>query len=126
MTLNHINVAVPDVARSREFFETYFSLRCIAARGKNAIAVMTDDTGLVFSLSNFEHKSEVTYPSGFHIGFMQDSREQVDAMYDRLKAGGFEMDPPKEFHGAWTFYFHAPGGIVVEVGHQHKQPAVKG
>jgi catechol 2,3-dioxygenase-like lactoylglutathione lyase family enzyme len=120
MTLNHLNLTVPDVSQTKEFFETYFGLHCIAERGRNAIAVMQDETGFVFTLSNFEHVTEVTYPGAFHIGFMQESRDRVDAMYERLKADGLAKEPPREFHGAWTFYLHAPGGILVEVGHQHR------
>jgi lactoylglutathione lyase len=121
MRLNHLNLTVPDVSRSREFFETYFGLRCVAERGRNAIAVMVDDeSGFIFTLSNFEKATEVEYPGAFHIGFMQESRERVDEIYQRLKADGYEMKPPQEFHGAWTLYFHAPGGFLVEVGYQHK------
>jgi lactoylglutathione lyase len=120
MRLNHLNLTVPDVSRAREFFETYFDLRCVVERGRNTIAVMVDDSGFILALSNFEKATEVGYPGAFHIGFMQESREQVDEMYRRLKADGYDMKPPEEFHGAWTFYFHAPGGILVEVGHQYK------
>jgi hypothetical protein len=42
----------------------------------------------------------------------------VDAIYQRLKAGGFDMKAPHDFHGGWTIYFHAPGGFLVEVFHQ--------
>ena len=42
---------------------------------------MTDDSGFVFTLSNFDKATQVEYPGEFHIGFMQESREQVDAMY---------------------------------------------
>ena len=120
MRLNHLNLTVPDVARTREFFETYFGLRCVIERGRNALAVMVDETGFVLTLNNFEKVDKVDYPGAFHVGLMQDSREKVDAIIERLKAGGFDPPPPKEFHGAWTFYLDAPGGFVLEVGHQHK------
>jgi hypothetical protein len=51
---------------------------------------------------------------------MQESRERVDEIHARLAADGFNLEPPKEFHGAWTFYFRAPGGFLLEVGHQHR------
>jgi lactoylglutathione lyase len=120
MRLNHVNLTVPDVSRTRDFFETYFGFRCIAARGRDALAVLVDESGFVFTLNNFEKTTQVEYPGAFHIGFMQESREQVNAIHERLKAGGFDVEPPKEFHGAWTFYFRAPGDFVVEVGYQHK------
>ncbi len=115
MTLNHLNLTVPDVAESRAFFETYFGFRQVGPAGRDALAVMTDESGFVLTLSNFNGATEVDYPGAFHIGFIQETRERVDAMYDRLKAGGFEMKPPHVFHGSWTFYFRAPGGILVEV-----------
>ena len=120
MRVNHLNLTVPDVGQTREFFETFFGLKCVAERGRNTLAVMIDETGFVFTLTNFEKASEVEYPGAFHIGFMQDSRERVDEIYQQLKAGGYEAEPPREFHGAWTFYLRAPGGFLVEVGHQHR------
>jgi lactoylglutathione lyase len=118
MPLNHLNLAVPDVPKTREFFEKYFGFRSVVDRGQT-LAVMIDDTGFVLAVSNFEKADTVDYPGAFHIGFMQESRERVDEMYERLKADGFQVKPPWEFHGAWTFYFHAPGGFLVEVLHQH-------
>jgi lactoylglutathione lyase len=120
MRVNHLNLTVPDVRQTREFFETFFGLKCVADLGRNALAVMIDESGFILTLNNFEKASEVEYPGAFHIGFMQDSRERVDEIYQQLKAGGYEAEPPKEFHGAWTFYFRAPGGFLVEVGHQHR------
>ena len=119
MKLNHLNLSVPNVSETREFFETYFGFRCVVNRGRDTLAVLVGDDGFVLALSNFDKATEVQYPGAFHIGFMQDSRERVDEIYDRLKSGGFTAEPPREFHGAWTFYLRAPGGFIVEVGHQH-------
>jgi catechol 2,3-dioxygenase-like lactoylglutathione lyase family enzyme len=118
MRLNHLNLTVPDVARTRTFFETYFGFRCVAERGRGALVVLADEAGFILTLNNFEKATEVEYPGAFHVGFMQEGREQVDALYRRLKADGIDAEPPKEFHGAWTFYFRAPGGFLVEVLHQ--------
>jgi catechol 2,3-dioxygenase-like lactoylglutathione lyase family enzyme len=120
MRLNHLNLTVPDVAKTRAFFETYFGLRCISERGRNALAVLSDESGFILTLNNFENATEVEYPGAFHIGFMQENRERVDEIYERVKAGGFDVNPPREFHGAWTFYFRAPGNFLVEVFHQHR------
>jgi catechol 2,3-dioxygenase-like lactoylglutathione lyase family enzyme len=124
MRLNHLNLTVPDVARTREFFENYFGFRCVAERGRGFLAVLVDESGFVLTLNNFDDAAQVQYPGAFHIGFMQETREHVDGMYERLRAGGFNPEPPKEFHGAWTFYFRAPGGFLVEVGHQHRRAGV--
>jgi catechol 2,3-dioxygenase-like lactoylglutathione lyase family enzyme len=119
MRLNHLNLTVPDVRKTREFFETYFGFRCLTERGQGALAVLADESGFILTLNNFDNVTKVEYPGAFHIGFMQDSRERVDEMYKRLTSAGFQAEPPKEFHGAWTFYFRAPGDFLVEVLHQH-------
>jgi lactoylglutathione lyase len=58
---------------------------------------------------------DVTYPPSFHIGFIQATEREVDAINRRLRKDGFEVAPPARLHGAWTFYFTAPGGFVIEV-----------
>ena len=115
MQLNHLNLPVPNVAETREFFETYFGFRCVSDRP--VIAVLINESRFILALSNFNGATEVNFPGAFHIGFHQESREQVDEFYQRLKSAGFEMKPPHEFHGSWTFYFRAPGGFLVEVFH---------
>jgi lactoylglutathione lyase len=120
MRLNHLNLTVADVPKSRDFFETYFGFKCVLEKDRDALAVMVDDSRFVLTLNNFDKAADVTYPGAFHIGFMQDSREKVDEIFERLKADGFNPQAPREFHGAWTFYFTAPGGFTVEIGHQHQ------
>ena len=121
MRMNHVQLAVADVAANRAFFETYFGLKCLADRG-GTLAVLGDQ-GSVVALNNFKKAAEVNYPNDFndfHIGFGQESRERVDEIHASLTAGGFKPDKPREFHGAWTFYIKAPGGFFVEVFHQHR------
>ncbi len=117
MPLNHLNLTVPEVPRTREFFEKYFGFRCIMDREPQSLVVLVDDSGFVLTLNNLGKVGEVKYPGAFHIGFIQETREQVDAFNARLKSDGFDVKPPMEFHGAWTFYFRAPGGFLVEVQH---------
>jgi catechol 2,3-dioxygenase-like lactoylglutathione lyase family enzyme len=115
MTLNHVNLAVSDVQRARAFLVKYFGLTA-EGKGNDRIAALWSDNGLVLTLSNFDGVSEVKYPGGFHVGFGLASREEVDEINRRLKEDGFDVDPPGKAHGAWTFYFVAPGGFAVEVG----------
>ena len=122
MRMNHINLAVSDVPATRAFLETYFGLRCVAAPGPDTIVVLTDESDCIITLSNFKKSDAVVYPNAFHIGFMQPSREAVDAIHDRLARDGIEVGPCKTFHGAWTFYLKAPGGLTIEIGHQYAMP----
>src|SRR5262249_32075074 len=105
--------------RSSGSGESYLPACRSTRRGRDALAVLADECGFILTLNNFDKAAHVEYPGAFHIGFMQDSRERVDEIDQRQKSDGFDVEPPKEFHGAWTFHFRAPGGFLVEVLHQH-------
>jgi catechol 2,3-dioxygenase-like lactoylglutathione lyase family enzyme len=81
--------------------------------GRAGFAVLFDDRGLVLTLMKGK-AADVRYPPTFHVGFMQESEAQVDALYERLRADGYEAEPPQRSH-AWTFYLRAPGGFTIEV-----------
>jgi catechol 2,3-dioxygenase-like lactoylglutathione lyase family enzyme len=109
MKLNHINLTVTDVPEAERFLEKYFGLQ--SQGGDNKFAVLFDDDGLVLTLIK---AGQVKYPGTFHIGFMQESKERVNEINQRLKDDGFDVKPPQRLHG-WTFYVDAPGGFTVEV-----------
>lgn len=115
MILNHLNLAVSDVQQAREFLVKYFGLDPGGKTGNDNIAFLRDENGMVLTLTNFDRGAEVKYPGAFHIGFIQESRERVDEINQRLKSDGFQVDAPAKIHGSWTFYFLAPGGFVIEV-----------
>src|SRR5919107_221626 len=115
MKLNHLNLTVTDVAETRKLFETYFGFTGLKEVGNDKFAVLFGDDGLVLTLMG---GAQVSYPETFHIGFIQQSEERVNEINRDLKDAGFDVDPPGKLHGAWTFYFRAPGGILIEVLHQ--------
>ncbi|NRD77048.1 VOC family protein [Bacillus sp. BRMEA1] len=110
MKLNHLNLTVTDVHAAREFLERYFDLKTKHTRG-DSFALLLDADGLMLSLMK---SREVNYPKTFHIGFTQQSEEEVNKIYQRLIDDGFDVNPPQRSHG-WTFYIKAPGGFTVEV-----------
>lgn len=115
MKLNHLNLSVPDIAETRAFFETYFGFAAVGEARNDNIAILFGEDGFILTLMRAE---QPTYPRMFHIGFAQDSDDAVDEIHQRLSADGLEVNPPKRLHGAWTFYYQAPGGILVEILHQ--------
>jgi lactoylglutathione lyase len=110
MILNHINLTVSDVAASKAFLETYFGLTDMGGGNTNR-CFLRDDRGMVVSM--FKGKDAV-YPGTFHIGFIQPSDSKVTEINERLRADGFDVNPPEHSH-AFTFYVKAPGGFTVEV-----------
>jgi catechol-2,3-dioxygenase len=115
MKLNHLNLTVSDVQVARDFLIEYFGLDPRGKPGNDFIAILFDDQGMVLTLTNLEHATDVKYPGAFHIGFIQESAEKVNEINRRLKADGYEVGEPSKQHGSWTFYFKAPGGFVIEV-----------
>src|SRR4029078_3079626 len=65
----------------------------------------------------------VRYPSRFHIGFIQPTRERVNEINARLASDGYRVPPASIQHGPWTFYFTAPGGFTIEVMGERRSPS---
>ena len=112
MKLNHLNLTVTDPVATSEFLARHFALR--PGGGNRGMQVLYDDQGLVLTLIK-GRPEDVKYPPTFHVGFIQPNEAAVDAINTRLRDDGYDIDAPARMHGAWTFYFAAPGGFTVEV-----------
>lgn len=113
MVLNHIGFGVTDVKGTVHLFETYFGLmRAPQTPFNDKMAFVIDDAGSLITLFKAD---DAVYPQIFHMGFMQQTFERVQAIRAQLVAGGFEPGEIREEHGRMTFYFKAPGNFVVEV-----------
>jgi lactoylglutathione lyase len=86
-----------------------------ALEPSEAMGFLSDDNGLVLALFRTAKGTEVKCPPGFHIGFIQDTEEQVNQINQRLREDGFQVPKPARLHGSWTFYFKSPGGFTIEV-----------
>lgn len=116
MTLNHLNLTVPNAAETAAFFERYFGLRPMeGAKNSAAFALLRDDAGIVLTLIRAKQGTEVRYPDTFHVGFIQPTEEAVNEINARLREDGYDVPDPARMHGSWTFYFTCPGGFMVEV-----------
>ena len=109
MKLNHLNLTVDDAEAAASFLKTYFGMTEMGRRNANFI-FLTDENGIVLGLMKGK---DATYPTNFHIGFIQPDEAAVDSIHARLIADGFAADAPTQQHG-YTFYIKAPGGILVE------------
>jgi catechol 2,3-dioxygenase-like lactoylglutathione lyase family enzyme len=116
MKLNHLNLTVSNVPEAHRFLEKYFGLRGYQGmEPREAMSFMSDDDGMLLALFRGANGSEIKYPAGFHVGFIQDSEEQVNEINQRLRDDGYQVPKPARLHGSWTYYFQAPGGFTVEV-----------
>jgi lactoylglutathione lyase len=115
MKLNHLNLTVTDVAAASAFLEKHFGLRSMGPPTPT-MAGLRDDNGLVLTVMRAGKDEELRYPGSFHVGFTQETPEEVNEIHRRLTEDGLDAPAPRRMHGAWTFYFQAPGGFTIEVG----------
>jgi catechol 2,3-dioxygenase-like lactoylglutathione lyase family enzyme len=115
MKLNHIDLQVSNVSAARAFFETHFGFRCTFQR-REELAIMEDDAGLAFGVSNLFASEPPVYPRDFHIGFILDRETEVRAVYDRLAKAGVEIKTELS-RGGPNLYFMCvgPDGLMIEV-----------
>ena len=113
MKLNHINLGVTDVAATVSLFQDYFGLKLVDHMPQNNFMAFTNDENNML-ISVFK-AGDVVYPKIFHIGFLQDTVQQVNDIHSKLKTGGFSPGEPKEEHGRFVFYLDSPGGFQIEV-----------
>jgi len=81
MKLNHIDLQVSNVSRAHAFFEEHFDFRCTFQR-REQLAIMEDDDGFSFGVSNLFDSVPPQYPRDFHIGFILPSDERRPLLSD--------------------------------------------
>ena len=54
-------------------------------------------------------------PSWFHIGFRYETKNEVSALYDRLKSNGFPVGEIDSYDDYVQFRFPDPTGYIVEI-----------
>ena len=119
MILNHLDLYVPDVATTRDFFVRHFAFRHERTLGADALAILRDDAGMELVISKPIAKrggsDQVALDTTtYHIGFRLPSPATVDELFSRLQLDR-HLDPPRTLRGRYLFYCVAPGNIVVEV-----------
>ena len=76
MRLNHLDLPVPDIAATRDFFETWMGFTHDGTLGRDGLAILHDESGLVLVLSRLQRDGAQAFPATFHIG----CRSQVQEM----------------------------------------------
>jgi catechol 2,3-dioxygenase-like lactoylglutathione lyase family enzyme len=120
MKLNHLNLCTSDVPGLSDFFTRFFGFELLAARGRDAFAILRGDDGFALNLMRSGRGgASIEYPDGFHIGFLVAHADQVHAKHRELQDAGLEPGELQKLtrHGTPTtiFYCEAPGGVLVEV-----------
>ena len=120
--IDHIGLAVTDIARSRAFYEAALAplgIRTIevidpSQTESGGTAVMMGDDGIFFVIADNEAIGE-----GTHVAFRAKSRDDVDAFHAAaMAAGGRDNGAPgirERYHpDYYAAFVHDPDGINVE------------
>jgi catechol 2,3-dioxygenase-like lactoylglutathione lyase family enzyme len=75
MTINHLNLVVPDVKATAKFFIKHFDFLPQESR-VNYVAILKSKDGFVLVISNFPNTTLYDYPKDFHIGFYQNDHQE--------------------------------------------------
>jgi catechol 2,3-dioxygenase-like lactoylglutathione lyase family enzyme len=114
--LNHLSLAVPDVSEASRFFETFFDFRCVDSKGADVLAVLEGQDGFTLVLSHLDKEAAISYPKDFHIGFILENQEQVQATFERLQSAGITLPhAPRIMRSSFIFYCHVLETILLEV-----------
>lgn len=116
MHLNHLNLSFASVQAASLFFQKHFGFRLIGEHNNDAISVLTDESGFVLVVSNFEKQTEHHYPGAFHIGFILDTVEDVWKVYRQMIDDGVDLKSlPRKTPRGTTFYGHIEDTVMFEV-----------
>jgi lactoylglutathione lyase len=89
--LNHLHLTIPNVLEAHRFLEKHFGLKSYHGfEPREAMSFLSDDDGMLLALFRTPKAGETKYPAGFHIGFMQESEEQVNQINQRLRDDGYD------------------------------------
>ncbi|MBB5294388.1 VOC family protein [Deinococcus metallilatus] len=115
MRLKHLNLAVPDVAEARAFFQKLLGFERLEDKG-GVLSVLKDEDGFILIVSNFGRTAVLPeYLREFHLGFSLASPAEVDEMDARLQgAGSLPEQGPARIRGGYTFSFRAFGCVLLE------------
>jgi catechol 2,3-dioxygenase-like lactoylglutathione lyase family enzyme len=103
------------VSAARAFFEDHFGFRCTFQR-REQLAILEDDDGLAFGVSNLFDSPPPVYPPDFHIGFILSREADVRAAHERLSRAGVAMRTEVSRGGPNVYFMcTGPDGIGIEV-----------
>ncbi len=114
MRLNHLNIVVDDPAGMHDFLVDVFEFESLG-EGSRTMQGVRDETGATLVLMRSKGGAVPDYPPGFHIGFVQPGRADVDRLRARLIDRGYEIDDPASARGGYQFYFTGPSEVMIEV-----------
>ena len=115
MKLNHLDLSVSDLARTRDFFVAHFDFICLEDKSEK-MSILQGADGFILVLDKLKSTDPPNYPAQFHIGFILENEREVENKRAELQRAGIKVPPQLRKNTRGTmFYLTAPGAIMIEV-----------
>jgi catechol 2,3-dioxygenase-like lactoylglutathione lyase family enzyme len=116
--LRHVALNVTDVEVSKTFYQTWFGMRIVWEPDAENVYMSSGVDNL--ALHQIPHeKMPAGHQAQFldHLGFVMESPESVDQLYERVVQGGVEIihHPKRHRDGSYSFYLSDPDRIVIQI-----------
>lgn len=113
MRLNHIDLQVPDVQQAAAFFVRWFGFALESNPHSPAMAILRGEGN--FSLVLQRRAEGERYPATFHVGFLLDTPDEVQAFHARAREAGLAIGELERNGRGTLSYLRGPGDILIEV-----------
>ncbi|ALP68288.1 VOC family protein [Paraburkholderia caribensis] len=112
MKLNHLSFPSADTAATAKFFEQYLGFT-IAGTWEKSYILKRPGYDVVIDHASGDVPA---WPKNFHVGFELPGFDEVQALYERFKADGVQIETGIFNNGRGSrFFCRAPGGVMFEL-----------
>ncbi len=118
--LRHVALNVMDLATSKTFYQTWFGMTIVWEPDAENVYMSSGIDNLALHQIPKEHLPAYRERHGQcldHMGFVMDSPESVDRLYERAVRAGVEIVRHPKHHrdGSYSFYLADPDRIVIQI-----------
>ena len=118
--LRHLALKVIDLSRSHAFYERLFDMRVVWQPDPDNVYLSSGTDNLALHQLPAEEVSAYQPGQGQfldHFGFLMETPEKVDAMFQRVQQEGVTIVKPPKKHrdGSYSFYLTDPDENIIQV-----------
>ena len=126
----HVALNVTDVEVSKTFYQTWFGMKIIWEPDDENVYMSSGVDNLALHQIPKENMPAFQRSQGQfldHVGFVMDSPETVDQLYERVVQAGVEIIHHPKHHrdGSYSFYLADPDRIVIQILYEPTISAIR-
>ena len=118
--LRHLALRVRDIRISQAFYERAFDMKVVWEPDPDNVYLSTGVDNLALHQVPQEELEKFAVPPNHpldHLGFLMESPESVNALYEEVSAQGLTIVQPPKLHrdGSFSFYLADPDSNTIQV-----------